>query len=172
MPARWAIDSQGRTHYLLHQEQAQSCGPACVAMAEQIYKQACMIDPEGRARQISQLYPGSFDPKNGTQASNLSYVLNHIGVPAYRTEGVAGGRIFDYFWYYCGSRTPIIAHIAWAGGGGHFTLLVEINRTTHRMLFYDPWYDVVEVDRANLPNYNAGGGANGTLSGWMTITHR
>jgi len=172
MSARWVTDSRGRSHYLLHQELAQSCGPACVAMAEQIYKQACLIDPEGRARQISQLYPGSFDPKNGTLASNLAYVLNHIGVPAYRSEGIAGTRIFDYFWYYCGERTPIIAHIAWAGGGGHFTLLKEIDRSTHRMLFYDPWYDVVEVDRRNLPNYNAGGGANGTLSGWMTITHR
>lgn len=112
MSARWVTDSRGRSHYLLHQELAQSCGPACVAMAEQIYKQACLIDPEGRARQISQLYPGSFDPKNGTLATNLAYVLNHIGVPAYRSEGVAGTRIFDYFWYYCGERTPIIAHIA------------------------------------------------------------
>lgn len=172
MSARWATDSKGRSHYLLHQELAQSCGPACVAMAESFYKQACMVDPEGRARQISQLYAGSFDPNNGTKASNLAYVLNHLGVQAYRSEGVGGTRIFDYFWYYLGDRTPIIAHIAWAGGGGHFTLLREIDRSTHRMLFLDPWYDVVEVDRRNLPNYNAGGGANGTLSGWMTITYR
>jgi hypothetical protein len=141
-------------------------------MAEEIYKQSCLIDPEGRTRQISQLYPGSFDPNNGTQASNLSYVLNHLGVQAYRSEGVAANRIFDYFYYYCSDRTPIIAHIAWAGGGGHFTLLREIDQSNHRMYFYDPWYDVVEVNRSSLPNYNPGGGAAGTLSGWMTITYR
>lgn len=172
MGARWVTDSKGKSHYLLHQELAQSCGPACVAMCEEIYKQACMIDPEGRARTISQLYEGSFDPKNGTRASNLAYVLNHIGVPSYRSEGVGGAKIFDYFWAYCSDRTPIIAHIAWAGGGGHFTLLRSIDRSTHRMLFYDPWYDVVEVDRANLPNYRTNSGASGQLSGWLTITHR
>lgn len=171
MSAVWGIDSKGRSHYLLRQEKKMSCGPACVAMAEQMYKMACMIDPEGRARNISQKYAGSFDEKNGTNASNLAYVLNHIGVQAYKSEGVGGSKIFDYFWHYISERTPIIAHIAWAGGGGHFTLLKEIDKTTHRMLFLDPSYDVVEVDRNKLPNYSSGG-AVGTLSGWMTITYR
>ncbi len=171
MSARWAADSKGKMHYLLHQEKKMSCGPACIAMAEGMYKLQCMVDPEKRARDISQQYPGSFDEDNGTKASNLAYVLNHIGVQAYKSEGVGGPKIFEYFWHYCSERTPIIAHIAWSGGGGHFTLLKEIDRSTHRMLFLDPWYDVVEVDRKDLPKYSPMGAA-GTLSGWMTITYR
>jgi hypothetical protein len=171
MSARWATDSKGRSHYLLHQEMDMSCGPACVAMTESLYKQACMIDPERRAREISQLYPKSFDPKVGTYPSNLSYVLNHIGVQAYRAEGIASNKLFDYFWAYCGDRTPIIAHIAWSGGGGHFTMLRQIDKSDHRLIFLDPWYDVVEVARKALPKYGKGGAA-GTLSGWMVITYR
>lgn len=170
MTARWASDSRGRSHYLLHQEMSQSCGPACVAMAESFYKLACMVDPESRARQLSQNYPGRFDESSGTKASNLAYVLNAEGVPTYASTGVGAGKLFDYFWYYIGERTKIIAHIAWAGGGGHFTLLKQID-SDHRMIFLDPWYDVVEVPRASLPNYNAGG-ASGTLSGWLTIVHK
>jgi hypothetical protein len=168
MSARFCTDSKGRSHYILHQEMAQSCGPACVAMAEGLYKLACMIDPEARARQLSQNYPGNFQAASGTNAGNLSYVLNAEGVPCYGTVN-AGARLFDYFWQYCGERTPIIAHIAWAGGGGHFTLLRQID-PDHKMIFLDPWYDVIEVPRSQLPNYNVPGAA-GTLSGWINVTH-
>jgi hypothetical protein len=147
-----------------------SCGPACVAMAESAYKLQCMIDPEARARQLSQNYPGKFTETGGTGAGNLAYVLNAEGVPAYAGTGVGPSKIFDYCWYYIGERTKIIAHISWSGGGGHFTLLQQID-SDHRLIFLDPWYDVVEVPRASLPNYNAAG-ASGTLSGWLTITHR
>lgn len=171
MSARWGTDSKGNTHYLLHQEMSQSCGPACVAMAESFYKMACMVDPESRARQISQKFPGNFTAKGGTRSDNLAYVLNALGVQCYASEGAPSTKIFDYFWHYIGERTKIIAHISWNGGGGHFTLLKEIDRSTHRMLFLDPWYDVVEVDRANLPAYSKNG-AVGKLSGWLTITYR
>jgi len=170
MTARWVADSRGRTHYLLHQEMDQSCGPACVAMAESFYMLACMVDPEARARQLSQNYPGRFTATGGTFASNLAYVLNAEGVPTYASTAIGPTRIFDYCWYYIGERTKIIAHIAWSGGGGHFTLLKQID-PDHRMIFLDPWYDVVEVPRSALPNYNVGG-ASGTLSGTLTITHR
>ncbi|HQX56915.1 MAG TPA: papain-like cysteine protease family protein [Pyrinomonadaceae bacterium] len=170
MSARFRTDSRGRTHYLLHQEMSQSCGPACVAMAESFYKLACMMDPESRARQLSQNYPGKFTAAGGTGAENLAYVLNAEGVPSYAGTGVPPNKIFDYFWKYLGERTKIIAHIAWSGGGGHFTMLTKID-ADHKMIFLDPWYDIVEVPRASLPSYNVGG-ASGTLSGWLTITHR
>jgi len=167
MSARFANDSRGNSHYLLHQEMTMSCGPACVAMVEGQYKQACMIDPEARARQLSQNYPDKFTATGGTGASNLAYVLNAEGVPCYASTGVAG-KIFDYCYYYLSERTPIIAHISWASGGGHFTVLSEID-ANQRLYFLDPWYDVVEVNRSSLPNY---GIAGGTLSGWLTIPHR
>jgi hypothetical protein len=170
MTARFITDSRGRTHYLLHQEMSQSCGPACVAMAESFYKLACMVDPESRARQLSQNYPGRFTATGGTGAENLAYVLNAEGVPAYGGTDVGQAKLFDYFWQYIGERTKIIAHIAWAGGGGHFVLLTQID-PDHRLIFLDPWYDVIEVPRARLPNYNVPG-ASGQISGWLTITHR
>jgi hypothetical protein len=167
MSARFANDSRGNSHYLLHQEMTMSCGPACVAMVESQYKQACMIDPESRARQLSQNYPDRFTETGGTGAGNLAYVLNAEGVPCYASTGV-GNKLFDYCNYYLSERTPIIAHISWASGGGHFTVLSEID-SNQRLYFLDPWYDVVEVSRSSLPNY---GVAGGTLSGWLTIPHR
>lgn len=172
MAAVWETDSKGRSHYMLRQELKNSCGPACVAMAEGIYKMQCMIDPEKRAREISKQYPKGFKEEEGTYPSNLAYVLNHIGVRAYKSEGVGGPKIFDYFWHYVGGRTPIIAQIKWSGNkGAHFALLTEIDRATHRMIFYDPWYGLVELDRKDLPNYSKSG-ASGVLNGWMTITYR
>lgn len=170
MSARFRTDSKGRSHYILHQEMNQSCGPACIAMAESLYKLQCMIDPERRARLISQEYPGSFTEAGGTRADNLAYVLNRIGVKAYGGTDVTTGKLFDYFWQYIGDRTPIIAHISWQNGGGHFTLLRQID-ADHRLIFLDPWYDIVEVPRSQLPTYNVPGGS-GTFSGWLTITHR
>lgn len=171
MSAHFRSDSRGRTHYLLHQELEQSCGPACVAMAESFYKLACMIDPEARARQLSQLYPGSFNPASGTYATNLSHVLNAEGVPTYASTNVTPSQIYNYCSHYLGERTPIIAHISWSGGGGHFTLLRQIDAADGKMIFLDPWYDVVEVFGYQLPNY-CPPGASGQLSGWLTITHR
>lgn len=169
MAAGFRTDSKGRTHYILFQEMSQSCGPACVAMAEEIYKQACMIDPEGKARRLSQNYPGKFTATGGTNVTNLAYVLNAEGVPAYAATDCSS-RLYDYLWHYVKARTPTIAHISWAGGGGHFTLcrMVDEDGT---MVFLDPWYGVVEVRRNNLPNYNPTG-ATGTLSGWLVITHK
>jgi hypothetical protein len=171
MAAGFRTDSRGRSHYILFQEMSQSCGPACVAMAEGFYKLACMIDPEARARQLSQKYPNSFNPASGTGAGNLSYVLNAEGVPTYRATGVPINKIFDYFYHYVGERTATIAHIQWANnGGGHFTICRQVD-ADHRVIFLDPWYGVVEVPRNQLPNYNPPG-ASGQLSGWLNITHR
>jgi hypothetical protein len=168
MSARFCTDSKGTQHYILHQEMTQSCGPACVAMAEGLYKLSCMLDPELRARQLSQKYPGSFQQSSGTNATNLSHILNAESVPCYGAFN-ASGRLFDYFNYYLGERTPIIAHIAWSGGGGHFTLLRKIY-PDGTLIFLDPWYDVVEVSRSRLPNYVVSDGS-GTLSGWINIVH-
>ena len=100
-----------------------------------------------------------FTETGGTGAGNLAYVLNAEGVPCYASTGV-GNKLFDYCNYYLSERTAIIAHISWASGGGHFTVLSEID-SNQRLYFLDPWYDVVEVSRSSLPNY---GVAGGTLS--------
>jgi hypothetical protein len=167
MVAKFFNDSKGRTHYVLMQEKTMSCGPASVAMVESYYKKMCMIDPEGRARQISQNYPGKFTEAGGTQVDNLSYVLNAEGIKAYAAVKVSA--IFNYLWFYVRERTSVIAHIGWTAGGGHFSIcrIVDPDGTC---VFLDPYYGVVEVARANLPTYSPQG-SSGQLSGWIVVTY-
>lgn len=167
--ARILQDSKGNGHYVIFQELGQSCGPACVAMVESHYKLQCMVNPEGRARQLSQNYEGRWTATGGTGAGNLSYVLNAEGVPTYAATGVATNRLWDYFNTYVGDRTPLIAHISWTSSG-HFTVCRKIY-PDGTIVFLDPWYGIVEVQYANIPAYSPTG-ATGALSGWLNITHR
>ena len=66
--AKILSDSKGNSHYVIFQELSMSCGPACVAMAESHYKKMCMIDPEKRARELSQKYEGKWTATGGTKA--------------------------------------------------------------------------------------------------------
>ena len=70
--ARGVSDSKGNTHYLIFQSLQMSCGPASVAMVESQYKLQCMVDPEARARQLSQRYEGRWTATGGTGAGNLT----------------------------------------------------------------------------------------------------
>ena len=56
--AKIVSDSKGNSHYIIFQELSMSCGPASVAMTESQYKLMCMVNPEGRARELSQKYDG------------------------------------------------------------------------------------------------------------------
>jgi Papain-like cysteine protease AvrRpt2 len=76
-------DSKGDSHYIIFQSLNMSCGPACVAMVESQYKLSCMIDPEKRARDLSQKYPQKWTASDGVYPANLSYVMNAEGVKAY-----------------------------------------------------------------------------------------
>ena len=82
MSAVFKYDSKGRAHYLLKQELPKSCGPACVAMVEGFYKLKCMVNPEERARQLSQKFSGNFTKEEGATLENLHEVLSAEGVKA------------------------------------------------------------------------------------------
>jgi hypothetical protein len=169
MTARFFTDSKKRSHYILMQELAQSCGPACVAMVEDSYKQACMVDGEGRARQLSQKYPGKWTATGGTaDMENLTDVLNAEGVKAYRATWV-GTSLYSYLAYYAKEKTPVIVHVRWGPNSGHFIVcpFVDADGT---IPFHDPWYGLVETQGASLPAY-APTGASGTLSGWIVVPH-
>lgn len=161
-------DSKGNSHYMMFQELAMSCGPACVAMAESPYKLKCMVDPEKRAREISQKYEGKWTEKGGTNAGNLTYVLNDIGVKTYKCVDIPDDKIYSYLKHYVKERTPTIAHIAWSKGG-HFTLIRKVY-DDGTIVCLDPWYGVVEVKWDKIPMYNPIG-ASGKLSGWLNITY-
>ena len=100
---------------------------------------------------------------------NLTHILNAEGVRTYACTQVTSNRLWDYFSTYVRDRTPTICHIAWTSGG-HFVVCRRIY-PDGTIVFLDPWYGLVEVNRRNLPNYNPSG-AGGQLSGWLNITYR
>ncbi|MCO6512650.1 MAG: C39 family peptidase [Aridibacter famidurans] len=167
--AKIVSDSKGNGHYMMFQELSMSCGPACVAMAESHYKLQCMVDPEKRAREISQKYAGNWTAKGGTNVTNLSYVLNAEGVKCYAGTDIPDNKVFSYLSHYVTDRTPTIAHIAWTSGG-HFVLVRRIYGDG-TIVFLDPWYGLVEMKKDDLPKYTPIG-ATGKLSGWLNITYR
>lgn len=167
--ARVLSDSKGGSHYVIFQEYKMSCGPASVAMAESQYKLQCMLNAEGRARDLSQKYEGKWTAEGGTMAGNLTYVLIAEGVKTYAVEEVTEKKLWDYIKHYVGPRTPVICHIAWTKGG-HFAVCTKVY-DDGTMVFLDPWYGVVEVKYKQLPSYNPTG-ATGKLSGIMNITYR
>jgi predicted double-glycine peptidase len=165
--ARVVSDSKGNPHYIIFQELQMSCGPASVAMVESQYKLACMVNPEGRARELSQNWEGRWTAEGGTMASNLSYILNAEGVKTYAATHTT--KLWDYFSYYVKETTPMICHIAWTSGG-HFVVCKKVY-SDGTIVFLDPWYGLVEVQYANLPKYTPPG-ASGQLSGWLNVTYR
>jgi predicted double-glycine peptidase len=151
MAARIVKDSRNRSHRVLHQQMRMSCGPACVAMTEEAYKQQNIDNAEERIRGLSQRYSGSFNAVRGTTINNLADVLRAEGVPTYQPVRVNKDRLLAYFRTYCGPRTPIIAQLMWLQPEAitmmtHFIVLKQIDRD-NRMIFLDPLNDVVEVSK-------------------------
>jgi hypothetical protein len=167
--AKIVSDSKGTSHYVIFQELNMSCGPASVAMCESQYKLQCMVNPEGRARDLSQKYEGKWTATGGTGAGNLSYVLNAEGVRTYAASYVPSSKLWDNFVYFVKERTPMICHIQWTSGG-HFVVCRKVY-SDGTIVFLDPWYGLVEVQSANLPAYTPPG-ASGQLSGWINVTYR
>jgi len=172
MGARFFTDSRGRLHYVLMQEYATSCGPACVAMVQSSYRMQCMVDGEGEARRLSQSYPGRWTLASGTTAMmNLSYVLNAEGVRAYGATNVTPAGLHRYLAFYASERTPAIVRVGWSGGGGHFVVVPYVD-PDGRVFFRDPWYGFHECAQSTLPAYSPQSGVNGQLSGHIVVTYR
>jgi ABC-type bacteriocin/lantibiotic exporter with double-glycine peptidase domain len=165
--AVFKYDSRGRAHYLLQQESPKSCGLACVAMIEGFYKLKCLVNPEERARQLSQKFPGSFTKEEGATLANLHEVLNAEGVKAKAPINVSTAELFDYLYTNVDERTPAIVQIQWTGGGFHFAVCRMAERD-QPLLFLDPSFGVVEVEKQNLPRYRA----TGQLTGNLVTTYR
>lgn len=168
-----ANDSSGAEQFVWLQERSQSCGPASVYMIERLRRQQSIVGGEARIRLITSLLPGGYDENNGTNASALALVLNRLGYPASCEYTVQVASYLNKNPY------PFIAHIAWAGGGGHF--IVAAKTTASTVVCLDPWYGLVEPGRGQLPAYNVNsnarsgmsraGEAGGAFSGWfITLT--
>ncbi|MGD0200549.1 MAG: cysteine peptidase family C39 domain-containing protein [Bryobacteraceae bacterium] len=169
MSAYVAKDSKGSYHYILVQEYAMSCGPACVAMAEASYHQHCMEDAESRARFLSQLYPGNWTMEGGSYVTNFSFVLNSEGVKADPAVYVPGG-VRTYVQNFASPSTPMIVHVRWGGDIGHFIVASKVY-PDNTVIFYDPSYGLVEMPGAQFPYYTPRLGVAGLFSGWVVVTH-
>jgi len=161
MPAHIVSDSESNIHYLLTQEFDQSCGPACVAMANSIYKQICTEDPEGAARRISQQFTGSYHPDLGTMMSNLVNVMTAMNI---RNHGVqreaSGSDLLSGIYANVTETRPAILHVEFNNGAKHFVLCVRV-LSGDRVVVLDPWYGLQEVNGNRLPAYAASCAARG-----------
>jgi hypothetical protein len=168
-------DSKGRYFTVCFQAFDTSCGPACIAMVERIYKHLSSSS-EQRAIDLSQKYPGKWGIDSYTNITNLSAVLNAEGVPAYAATQVQPPMIASYLRYYSSFRTPVIVHIQWNNDAGkHFSVCPVYDPPDDHFVFLDPWYGLVEGNGSTLPNYTIVGGKNtpsgyGKLSGWIVVT--
>jgi hypothetical protein len=163
-------DSKGRYHQVCIQIFGTSCGPACVAMAERMYKGLSRSD-ENRALQLSVQYSGGFTMEGGTYSRNVSSVLNAEGVRAYQAWNVGYPSVYSYLKFYASFYTPVVAKVQWYSGGAHF-VLCAISDPDDTFVFYDPWYGVVEAAGSQFPYYNSPDGAEGYFDGWLVITRQ
>ena len=175
--ANFYTDSHGTHWGVMTQEKTTSCGPACVAMTEVYYKSSVVANLEAQARTISQRYPGGWKASVGTETSNLVDVLRHEYVKCYDVLCLQPAAVWSYLYAYARESTPMIVHIQWAKGA-HFAVCAWVYRDW-TCIFLDPWYGLVEINGAALPNYQVGDPtgnfppvAAGTLSGWSVLTKR
>lgn len=162
-------DSKNRYHQVCIQMYNTSCGPACVAMVERIFKHLSRSD-ETRARDLMYRYPGYWTNGGSSWPWDVSRVLNSEGVPTYQATNVGYAGVYSYLKCYACFRTPVVAGLRWFQGGGHFTMCA-IADADDTFVFYDPWYGIVELKGYQFPYYTAPDGASGYLDGWLVITH-
>lgn len=178
--ANFYRDSHGESWGVMMQEKNQSCGPASVAMTEVYYKSSVTANLETRVRQLSQKYPGKFTEDGGTNMDNLVYVLRDQGIKCYDVTGAQpAAKVWNYLYAYAKDNTPVIVHISWTPGGGHFAVCVHVYKSDLKCIILDPWYGLVEVYGPDLPKYVVGDPtgnfppvAKGNLSGAIIVTKR
>ncbi|MGE5239561.1 MAG: hypothetical protein ACM3ON_12245 [Chloroflexota bacterium] len=160
-------DSKQRYHQVCIQSYNTSCGMACVAMTERIYKHLARSD-ETKARRLSQQYPGAWSEMNGSWPWNWRSVLNAEGVQTYKETYVGYSSVYSYLKFYAKFATPVIVGVQWYGGGGH-AVLCAISDPDDIFVFFDPWYGLIEVAGTRFPYYDSPDGL-GYMDGWLLIT--
>jgi hypothetical protein len=173
MSLQYRRDSKGAIQYMLHQNFSDSCGPTSVAMTESYYKMGWLrADIEAREEQMAKKFPGGWKPGKGTaNMENLADILAAEKVKVYRATFVHPSAVASYLQFYARPGSPVIVHISWNNGGGHFVVCRQIY-PDGTAIFLDPWYLLVERRLSQLPQYVAPDKSQGTTSGWLVITHR
>jgi hypothetical protein len=177
--ANFYTDSHGERWGVMIQEKHMSCGPAAVAMTDVYYTSSIVADLESKVRALSKNYPGGFTEDGGTNVKNLVNVRRTEGIKTYDAIYVPGTGAWNYIYAYAKDTTPVIVHISWTPGGGHFAVCIQVYKSDQHCIFLDPWYGLVEFAGSMLPSYTVadptgtfGPVANGILSGWIIVTRR
>ena len=177
--ANFYTDSHGERWGVMIQEKHMSCGPASVAMTDVYYTSSIVADLESKVRDLSKKNPGGFTEDGGTNVKNLVNVLRAEGIKTYDALYAPGTSVWNYIYAYAKDTTPVIVHISWTPGGGHFAVCIQVYKNDQHCIFLDPWYGLVEFAGSALPSYTVtdptgtfGAAANGNLSGWIIVTKR
>ena len=164
--------SQGQTHILAKQEKSHSCGMACVGMV--IGRMRGQLLDEKSLRQYSGVFEqGKYNPRPttgytagwGTEMENLAIMLRKVCIPAKVNQ------VHDVSSPFKSAHVthPVLAHVVWDGGGGHFVVVDGVSRGG-RVVVCDPIprYGLREVE--HLPAYNPDGKSQGRFSGYIITT--
>jgi hypothetical protein len=152
-----AVDSDGNQQFIWLQERDQSCGPACVYMIERIVRQQSIVGGEERVRAVSAALPGGYNEASGTNSTALAMELQKLGIPASHSFQN------DMKKFVSSAKFPFIAHVAWAGGGGHF-VVGAASGASKTLICLDPWYGLSEQALSTLPKYSVSSDAKGGVS--------
>ena len=148
-----ARDSTGVERIIWSQELNSSCGPACCFMVVCMVRRQSMAGGEAFMRGLAMRYGASiFDLMTGagTSLQQLRSILvdNRIRLDGrYRAEKELWSMALA-----ASEDRPMILHVAWQNGGGHWVVCAGANRSGAIIL--DPWYGLSEVPLAALPAYN------------------
>ncbi|MBI1897878.1 MAG: hypothetical protein HYS04_15310 [Acidobacteria bacterium] len=171
MPAEWFKDSKGHYHYVITQVGTMGCALASAAMVHSFYKQMCMVDPYGKYLKLSQNYPGKWTPTGGATMSNIRSVLSALNVKTYGPVEAQPWGVWNWLWSYARETTPAIVGIRWGNNTRHMVVAARVY-SDKSVIFYDPFYGVVEEKGFMLPSYVPTLGVSGTLDGLVIITYR
>jgi hypothetical protein len=171
-----ARDEDGTSHIGWSQDEANSCGPACVYMIESNRRQCSLVGGEKRIRQlIARYFSRDFVDKFDRMINDFNARGIDMGAlrDALRAEGYACTMKQVLPAPLSGARFPMICHIAWPNQGGHFIVVAGVTKGG-KAICLDPWYGLQQIPGVSFPAYPAqcsptgqcNVGAGGTFSGW------
>ena len=201
---RWYVRTTrfGTIHLVRMQESENSCGPNCCMMVHGRMTRITNIS-DGMAIEQSMIKTvrknvtslSAWDPATQyTNAGDLATLLNSFGIGQWSCDNVGEGGVtkaaVDSASFFNLSTVPLIVHVAWNGGGGHFVMIDYMFRKPwgkgYWGLVADPWdghVHVIDMEpgvRVSYVSKTPGiswsippipkdriAGATGSFSGWV-----
>lgn len=163
-------DSSGTEHPLYMQSEEMSCALACVAMV------ICRVEgsrpTESALKDFSKKHPGAYNAAikdrkqfvavglnqgtppnmgNGTYSNNIASILDDVKIlNAHKKldrSVLIGSNPIKTAMKNASLAKPLVMHVRWSNGGGHFVLCDGTTPSNHKKaIICDPFYGYQEVD--------------------------